>query len=64
VPQQLTDEITANKIALAGLPEDAAEKYRAQLSGGMRKRAALARTRPGYRDRWFHQLSESLLSGQ
>lgn len=31
------------KIALAGLPEDAATKYPSELSGGMRKRAALAR---------------------
>ncbi len=31
------------KIRLAGLPADAAEKYPAQLSGGMIKRAALAR---------------------
>ncbi len=31
------------KIGLAGLPADAAGKYPSQLSGGMRKRAALAR---------------------
>ena len=31
------------KIGLAGLPRDAADKYPSQLSGGMRKRAALAR---------------------
>lgn len=31
------------KIALAGLPLDAAHKYPRQLSGGLRKRAALAR---------------------
>lgn len=36
-------EIGMLKIALAGLPEDAAEKYPSELSGGMRKRAALAR---------------------
>ncbi|MBX3698166.1 MAG: ATP-binding cassette domain-containing protein [Dokdonella sp.] len=32
------------KIALAGLPLDAADKFPAQLSGGMVKRAALARS--------------------
>lgn len=31
------------KIRMVGLPEDAADKYPAQLSGGMIKRAALAR---------------------
>ncbi|MDW8480073.1 MAG: ATP-binding cassette domain-containing protein [Xanthomonadales bacterium] len=31
------------KIRLAGLPEDAAAKYPSELSGGMRKRAGLAR---------------------
>ena len=31
------------KIALSGLPRDAGDKYPAQLSGGMRKRAGLAR---------------------
>lgn len=37
------DELAMLKIRLAGLPSDAAEKYPAQLSGGMVKRAALAR---------------------
>ncbi len=31
------------KISLAGLPPDAANKYPSELSGGMRKRAGLAR---------------------
>ena len=35
--------LAALKIALAGLPADAGEKYPADLSGGMIKRAALAR---------------------
>jgi phospholipid/cholesterol/gamma-HCH transport system ATP-binding protein len=37
------DEIAAVKIALTGLPASAGPKYPAELSGGMRKRAALAR---------------------
>jgi len=39
----LRDEIAALKIALTGLPPDAGPKYPSELSGGMRKRAALAR---------------------
>jgi len=37
------DEIAAVKVALTGLPASAISKYPAELSGGMRKRAALAR---------------------
>jgi phospholipid/cholesterol/gamma-HCH transport system ATP-binding protein len=40
---ELMDGIIASKLGLVGLPADAALKYPAQLSGGMRKRAALAR---------------------
>jgi phospholipid/cholesterol/gamma-HCH transport system ATP-binding protein len=36
-------DIAMLKVLLAGLPADAAHKYPAQLSGGMHKRAALAR---------------------
>jgi len=41
--QPLIDQIAAVKIALTGLPADAGFKYPSELSGGMRKRAALAR---------------------
>jgi len=41
--QPLMDELARVKIDLVGLPPDAAEKYPAELSGGMIKRAALAR---------------------
>lgn len=43
LPQRMMDELAALKIAMVGLPQDAAEKYPSQLSGGMRKRAGLAR---------------------
>ena len=39
----LMSEIAANKVAMAGLPRDACAKYPSELSGGMRKRAGLAR---------------------
>ncbi|CAK0779279.1 phospholipid/cholesterol/gamma-HCH transport system ATP-binding protein [Azospirillaceae bacterium] len=39
----LIEEVIRVKIALVGLPPDAARKYPSQLSGGMRKRAGLAR---------------------
>jgi phospholipid/cholesterol/gamma-HCH transport system ATP-binding protein len=44
LPQPLLDDLALLKIRLAGLPSDAAHKYPAQLSGGMRKRAGLARS--------------------
>jgi phospholipid/cholesterol/gamma-HCH transport system ATP-binding protein len=40
---RLIEEVAAVKIALTGLPADAGAKYPSELSGGMRKRAALAR---------------------
>jgi phospholipid/cholesterol/gamma-HCH transport system ATP-binding protein len=43
LPARLIEEIAAVKLAMVGLPADAATKYPAQLSGGMRKRAGLAR---------------------
>jgi phospholipid/cholesterol/gamma-HCH transport system ATP-binding protein len=41
--ERLISEIAAVKVALTGLPSDAGPKYPSELSGGMRKRAALAR---------------------
>ena len=43
LPQSLLDEIAAYKVVMSGLPADAGPKYPSQLSGGMRKRAGLAR---------------------
>jgi len=40
---KILDEIAALKIAIAGLPADAGDKYPSELSGGMKKRAGLAR---------------------
>lgn len=40
---RLIDEAAALKIVLTGLPADTGAKYPSELSGGMRKRAALAR---------------------
>ncbi len=41
--QRSLDEIAATKIAMVGLPQNAAHKYPSELSGGMKKRAGLAR---------------------
>ncbi len=43
LPRKLMDELARLKIDLVGLPPDAADKYPSELSGGMIKRAALAR---------------------
>jgi phospholipid/cholesterol/gamma-HCH transport system ATP-binding protein len=43
LPMALLNEIAAMKVAMVGLPPDAACKFPAELSGGMRKRAGLAR---------------------
>jgi phospholipid/cholesterol/gamma-HCH transport system ATP-binding protein len=43
MPEAALDELAQLNLRLVGLPPDAAGKYPAQLSGGMTKRAALAR---------------------
>lgn len=43
LPSALLEELVAMKIRLVGLPMDAADKRPSELSGGMKKRAALAR---------------------
>jgi phospholipid/cholesterol/gamma-HCH transport system ATP-binding protein len=43
IEPDLMHEIARYKVMLSGLPEDAATKYPAELSGGMKKRAGLAR---------------------
>ena len=43
LPDDLVNELAMLKIRLAGLPDNAADKFPSQLSGGMVKRAALAR---------------------
>jgi phospholipid/cholesterol/gamma-HCH transport system ATP-binding protein len=43
MPQELMDEVADMKIAMVGLPPDTGAKRPSELSGGMKKRAALAR---------------------
>jgi len=43
IDQGLLDEIARFKVLMSGLPEDAVTKYPSELSGGMKKRAGLAR---------------------
>jgi len=44
IEQDLLDQIAAYKVTMTGLPPDAAPKYPSELSGGMKKRAGLARS--------------------
>lgn len=44
LPRSVIDEVTALKIRLVGLPADSAGKFPSEISGGMRKRAGLARS--------------------
>jgi phospholipid/cholesterol/gamma-HCH transport system ATP-binding protein len=43
LPLDLMEEFAKLKVRMVGLPEEAATKFPSELSGGMRKRAALAR---------------------
>ncbi len=43
MPEKLRHEIARYKVELSGLPADAVNKYPSELSGGMKKRAGLAR---------------------
>jgi len=43
LPPSLLAEIAAYKVVMTGLPPEAVPKYPAELSGGMKKRAGLAR---------------------
>jgi phospholipid/cholesterol/gamma-HCH transport system ATP-binding protein len=43
LPKPLMDELAMLKVELVGLPSDAGRKFPSELSGGMIKRAALAR---------------------
>lgn len=43
LPHELAADIAAMKISMSGLPPDAGAKFPSQLSGGMNKRAGLAR---------------------
>ncbi len=44
MPQALMNELAGVKIEMVGLSRDACAKYPSELSGGMRKRAGLARS--------------------
>jgi phospholipid/cholesterol/gamma-HCH transport system ATP-binding protein len=44
IDRRLLDEIAAYKVAMTGLPAEAGPKYPSELSGGMKKRAGLARS--------------------
>lgn len=43
IDEELRHEIARFKVRLSGLPDEAAAKYPSELSGGMKKRAGLAR---------------------
>ena len=43
LPQAMMDDLAFLKLSMVGLPPNAAHKFPSELSGGMRKRAGLAR---------------------
>jgi len=43
LPQPMMDDLAYLKLSMVGLPSNAAHKFPSELSGGMRKRAGLAR---------------------
>ncbi len=43
LPDTLMDELAGYKVAMVGLPAEAARQFPSELSGGMKKRAGLAR---------------------
>lgn len=43
MPDALMDELAGYKVTMVGLPAEAARKFPSELSGGMKKRAGLAR---------------------
>jgi phospholipid/cholesterol/gamma-HCH transport system ATP-binding protein len=43
LPERLLDQLAGLKLAMVGLPLDSCGRYPSELSGGMRKRAGLAR---------------------
>ena len=43
IDEDLNDEIAAYKVVMSGLPAEAGPKFPAELSGGMKKRAGVAR---------------------
>jgi phospholipid/cholesterol/gamma-HCH transport system ATP-binding protein len=43
LPERLLNQLAGLKLAMVGLPLDSCSRYPAELSGGMRKRAGLAR---------------------
>jgi phospholipid/cholesterol/gamma-HCH transport system ATP-binding protein len=43
IPEELARELAVTKLILAGLPTESGNQFPSELSGGMRKRAAIAR---------------------